>query len=95
MTKIVSKKIRASARGESCALRVSDYCGHDDETVVFAHLNTNFSGMGIKSPDIFGVYSCSTCHTLLDSSSVHAHHQLRALMETQMKLFEKGLIIVK
>jgi len=93
--KIQSKKIRQSARGECCALRTSPQCGYDDETVVFAHLNSNHRGMGLKSPDLFGVYSCSMCHAELDSSKVEAADQLRALMDTQMKLCEKGLIVVK
>lgn len=92
--KVVSKKIRASANGEVCSLRVSPFC-KDDETVVFAHLNSQFRGVGIKSPDLFGVYSCFHCHTMLDASKVHARDQLRALQETQMKLLEKGLIKIE
>ena len=92
--KIESKKIRASAKGESCSLRVSPYC-KDDETVVFAHLNSNYRGVGLKSPDLWGAYSCAWCHNMLDASKVSYKDQLRALQETQMKLFEKGLIEVK
>lgn len=89
-----SNKIRQSARGEACSLRVAQYCV-DDETVIFAHLNSNYRGTGIKSPDLFGVYSCHECHILLDSSEVSYYDQLRALQETQMKLYNKGLIIIK
>ena len=92
--KVVSKKIRASANGEACSLRVSPFC-QDGETVVFAHLNSQFRGIGIKSPDLFGVYSCFHCHQMLDASKVLVRDQLRALMETQMKLVEKGLIWVE
>ena len=88
-----SKKIRDSARGENCSLRVSFGC-KDDETVVFAHLNSNYRGMGIKSPDLFGVYACHHCHAMLDTSKVDHRDQLRALQETQMKLVDKGLINV-
>jgi len=91
--KIVSNKIRASARGQDCSLRVSQYCV-DDETVVFCHLNSVYRGTGIKSPDLFGVYACQYCHAELDASKVTAYDQLRALQETQMKLAEKGLIKV-
>lgn len=90
-----SKKIRESARGECCALRVSPQCGHDDETVILAHLNSNYRGMGFKSPEIFSVYSCHQCHLMLDSSQVDYQNQLRANQETQIKLIEKGLIIIK
>lgn len=91
---IKSKKIRESARGEDCTLRVSPYC-QDGETVVFCHLNTNLRGVGIKSPDLFGVYGCVYCHSMLDKSEVEHCDQLRALTETQMKLYEKGLLVVK
>lgn len=91
---IKSKKIRESARGEDCTLRVSTKC-QDGETVVFCHLNTNFRGVGLKSPDIFGCYSCYECHLLLDKSQVEYQDQLRALTETQMKLYDKGLLVVK
>lgn len=91
---IKSKKITQSARGECCTLRVSPQC-QDGETVVACHLNSNSRGTGFKSPDIFVVYGCYWCHQMLDSSKVDYQDQLRALQETQMKLFEKGLLVVK
>ncbi len=92
--KVVSKKIRASAEGEACSLRVSPFC-QDGETVVMAHLNSNYRGIGIKSPDLWVVACCHHCHSLLDASKVHPRDQLRALQETQMKLLEKGLIKIE
>lgn len=86
-----SKKIRDSARNESCSLRISPSC-QDGETVVFCHLNTPFKGWGLKSPDLFGVYGCYWCHQLLDSSRCDDSDKLRALIETQGKLLDKGLI---
>ena len=88
----MSKKIRASAKGENCSLRVSSKC-QDDETVVLCHLNSNYRGTGFKSPDIWGVYGCFWCHKDLDASMIDYQDQLRALQETQMKLLEKGLLI--
>ena len=86
-------KIRKSARDEACTLRVSSSC-QDGETVVLCHLNSPYKGMGFKSPDIFGIYGCHNCHILLDSGMTTKADQLRALMETQYKLMEKGLINV-
>lgn len=85
-------KIRESARGESCSLRVSSRC-QDGETVVLCHLNSNYRGVGFKSPDIWGVYGCFSCHQMLDAGRVDCRDQLRALQETQKKLLDKGLII--
>jgi len=86
-----SAKIRQSARGEVCTLR-QDGCGRYPDSTVFCHLNTPFKGMGLKSPDLFGVYGCYHCHLLLDSGQVPKEDQLRALIETQYKLLNKGLI---
>jgi hypothetical protein len=93
MVKIESKKIRKSAMGEGCSLRVTTQC-QDGETVVFAHLNSNYRGVGIKSPDIFGVYACYWCHTALDANKVDKGDQLRAPQETQLKSVDKGLLSV-
>ncbi len=87
---IKNNAIRGSARGENCALRIIPGCNPD--TVVAAHLNSNYKGMGNKSPDIFVVYACMRCHALLDAGKVHPKIQLRALQETQYKLMQKGLI---
>jgi len=87
-------KIRKSANGESCSLRVSPQCSHDEEgKVVLAHLNSNYRGTGFKSPDILAVYACYECHLLLDSSKVSYEDQQRAMFETLMKLIDKGLVI--
>ena len=88
-------KITKSAKGECCSLRVSPQCTDAEGMVVFCHLNSNYRGMGIKSPDLFGVYGCFWCHQELDASRVDAQDQLRALKETQMKLLDKGLIEIK
>ena len=90
--KIVSRAIRESARCQQCTLRIPGVCNHNPETTVFAHLNTKYKGMGNKSPDIFGVYACSACHAMLDSSRVKISDQFNALIETQMRLFDKNLL---
>lgn len=50
--------------------------------------------MGNKSPDLFGVYACMSCHVMLDSKRIDPADQLRALQETQMKLVELGIITI-
>lgn len=94
MTKVKSSKINRSARNEACSLRVSPQC-QDGETVVFAHINSNYRGVGLKSPDIFGCYACYWCHIMLDAGNVDKSDQLRAMQETQMKLVEKGLLKIE
>ena len=89
-------KIRRSARGEDCTLRL-EVCNGDSETTVLAHIGHN-RGMGIKCADYFSVYSCSACHDVIDGR-VKAKYfydlpleKLRALEETQGILFSKGLL---
>jgi len=95
--KIVSKKIRNSARDEDCSLRLPNICSFDPAKTIFCHINTVFKGAGMKSPDLFGVYGCSSCHDALDGktkSAVDPQDILDAMVETQMKLVEKGLITI-
>lgn len=93
-------KITKSARGEDCSLRLNE-CNENPETTILAHIGRN-RGMGIKCADYFAVYSCSSCHDVIDgrvTSSVTydelEYEKLRALEETQCKLFSKGLLVVK
>lgn len=94
-------KIRESAHLEDCALRIHGAAGCAGvETTVLAHLPSVDKGMGYKSPNWWGVYACRTCHDIIDGRAGAASllpddaapHLLRALYETQKKLFAKGLI---
>lgn len=49
MTRIVSKKLRDSARGQDCALRLPG-CRHNPEYTVLCHLPVGMRGVGMKSP---------------------------------------------
>ncbi len=90
---IRSKKIRNSARGQYCTLRLVGVCNFNDETTILAHIGRD-RGMALKCDDTFAVYSCSACHTAIDGAerSALALDLLRALEETQKILFDKGLI---
>ena len=91
--KIRSNAIRKSAWGETCSLRIPSVCNGNDETVVFAHLPGN-KGVGTKNHDLMGIYACYKCHLELDAGNIDAKDQLRALQETQLKLYEKGILEV-
>lgn len=95
---IKSKKIRESARSEDCSLRLVP-CS-STETTVLCHIG-RVKGVGLKCPDFFAVYGCSNCHDVLDgrvnagfSKTELKAEALRALEETQIKLFNKGLLSV-
>ena len=88
-------KIRKSAKDETCSLRVSPNCSHDEPgKVVLCHLNSNHRGIGIKSHDLLSCYGCYNCHLLLDASKVSYEDQQRAHFDTLMKLIDKGLVNV-
>ena len=91
-------KIRNSARGESCTVRIPGVCNHNPETVVFAHVNG--AGMGVKASDLHGAYCCAACHDIADGRArlpeVTADTVklwfLQGVLRTQLKLIEKGLV---
>lgn len=96
-TKIRSKKITQSARGESCTFRIPGVCNGDNETVVFCHAPSPDKGMGTKSDDFWGAYGCSACHGDMDIYTPFEVGDvwMRAIYETQKRLIEKGIIEVK
>ncbi|GGY87738.1 nuclease domain-containing protein [Shewanella fodinae] len=95
-----SKHITDSAKGQSCTVRLPGICNGNNETVVFAHIGHR-RGMGIKCADYFGVYACEACHSEVDRRTRHMSVEdlqpelLRALEETQERLFDAGLLIVE
>src|SRR5690606_33161017 len=92
---IVSPAIRNSARGQTCTVRWHG-CDYGTETTVFAHLPVGMKGVSTKTPDPFGVHACNNCHDCIDERNGRerppASELLRALAETQMRLFESGVL---
>jgi hypothetical protein len=59
--------LRKLAKGQACLLRIPGHCNGNRETVVLAHIRRASSGgMGLKPPDLCGVWACSGCHDALD-----------------------------
>jgi hypothetical protein len=99
-------KIRASAKGETCTFNLPGICNFNPETVVLCHAPHPDKGMGIKSPDTWAAYGCSSCHDVMDgrTSGFFVEHEfvtLRlqkvmawypAILETQRRLIAKGLM---
>lgn len=92
--RVVSQKLRDSARGQSCTLRLNG-CGYDDGTVVLAHIPCGQKGMGMKGPDMIACFACDNCHSIIDGrkrGEFEGADLLRAVAETQMFWIEKGLM---
>ncbi len=97
-----STKLRKSAKGEACTLRIPGVCNGNPETTVLCHISIpGMSGMAMKPIDMHGLYGCSECHRHLDDRSswnrieLSWFHVLRALFETQLRMVEKGEIFHK
>ena len=91
-SRCVSKAIRDSAKGEQCAARMS-WCNRNPETTVFCHIRKfGLAGFAIKPQDFHGFYGCSECHRR--EAEMGFEDLLRAMMETQTKLYEKNLLTV-
>lgn len=93
-------KIRSSAKGKSCDVRIPGVCIGGTETVVCAHLNGG--GSGQKSHDILSTRACFACHQWLDGGYVKTHtraerdlEHLQAIARTIPDYIAEGLIMVK
>ncbi len=90
-----SKKLRDSARGESCTLRLPG-CQNLTETTVLCHSPYAEHGKakGLKSEDHYACYGCYNCHQVLDKQyktpEIRAAFA-RAMALTQKRFRDKGL----
>lgn len=98
---IRSKKIRNSARGETCTMNSPVCNGGGDDATVFCHSNDSVAGKGAgqKADDLFGFFGCEQCHLWFDqkqaASWILNEYEKKAVYRTQRRLFDLGLIIVK
>lgn len=98
----VRQAIRDSARGEACTVRLIGVCNSDPETTVWSHYpgHAGDRGMGTKSMDLAGCYSCSACHDAVDGRTHFpglgsldlrlAWHE--AHLRSLVRLAQKGLL---
>ncbi len=96
-----SKKLRNSAKGQECQVRLPGLCNYNPETVVLAHVGKG-SGMGQKADDIHAAFCCSACHDILDkrqytpllSYEEIENYAWHGVQRTQKIWLEMGLIEV-
>jgi len=97
--RVVSKKVRDSARGQDCTVRLPGVCNWNPETTVLAHLPCGQKGVGMKGFDTVAVYACSSCHDAIDdrnrAAEVDWKDLLRAVAETHEALIRGGLLKIK
>lgn len=96
---VISKKIRNSARGQECQVRIPGVCNRNNETVILAHVGGG-AGMGQKCDDIHATYACSACHDVIDrrvrqgNASEVQVYAYEGMVRTQKLLLEQKLIQV-
>lgn len=96
---VISKKIRNSARGQECQVRIPSVCNRNNETVILAHVGKG-AGMGQKCDDIHATYACSACHDVIDGRvrigdpRINRLYAYEAMVRTQKLLLEQELIQV-
>jgi hypothetical protein len=96
-------KLRESARGESCLVRIPGVCTYDPATVILSHYRgqSGGKGMGIKSNDLCSAYACTACDAVYDGQRKRplgmtkeevdlAWHQ--GHIRTLVRMREKGVI---
>ena len=87
--------LRQEAKGRECQIRIYKVCNKNPETTVLAHLNERLVfgvGMGQKPPDIFGAWSCSSCHDALDFRTVVSHNGIKYTRSELEIMFYQGLL---
>lgn len=79
-----ASKIRKSAKGKECLVRLPGICSHNPETTVAAHIRiAGTCGMGIKPSDLLTVRACLSCHDEIDRRT-----QLLAADEVRLYVHE-------
>jgi hypothetical protein len=89
--------LRKLARDQPCMVRIPGICNFDPTTTVLAHIRRGgVGGMGIKPPDLCGVWACSSCHDVIDGRRVSEvpdgeleEYILDALCRTLAKVSER------
>ena len=91
-------KLRKSAQGQQCTLRLTG-CNFNSETTALAHIRMNkFCGASLKPPDYMSCFACSSCHDIIDGRTKgDSTYQdiLRAHFETLQIWVDTGLIEVR
>jgi hypothetical protein len=90
---ITNRKLRNSANGQECMIRLPGICNFDNSTTVLAHLNGG--GMGMKKSDLFGAFACSSCHAKVDSSKEYELDHRQGVERTQKFWLDNGYIEIK
>lgn len=96
-------KIRASANGEDCLVRMPGVCTFDPAKTIWSHARWLSAGKGrsLKAHDLCGAYCCTNCDAVYDGQTKPPAGMTREQvdldwfhghMRSLVRLAEKGLI---
>jgi hypothetical protein len=70
-----NKKIRESARGKECLMKLPGCCGGTESTI-WSHYRgeAGGKGMGLKADDLCGAYACTHCDAVYDGQKQRPAH---------------------
>jgi hypothetical protein len=81
------KRMRDACRDEPCFLRIPGVCTSDPKKSAPAHRNEG-KGMGLKTPDVFTVPACPTCHHEYDQGKRFVREHKRVLWNAAYEYWE-------
>jgi len=94
-------KLRETARGRDCQVRLEGICNFDPDTTVLAHYRlAGTCGMGLKPHDLLGAWACSSCHDEIDhrtwnfAPEITARAHLEGVLRTLVVLIKEGKITI-
>ena len=98
----VDQRIRESARGEDCTVRIPGVCRAHPDYTIWSHapLGAAGKGRGLKALDLCGAYCCTACDAVIDGQSPLPGGYSRAMalndwfmghMRSLVRLRQKGL----
>jgi hypothetical protein len=91
-----TSKLRQSAKGRECQIRIHEVCNWNPETTVLCHMGGG--GMGTKQPDLFAAFGCSACHDEVDRRTrkidlrLATEYFYAGIFRTQAIWLKEGLI---
>lgn len=89
-------KLRKSAKGRECTIRIPGVCNFNPETTVLCHLGGG--GLGMKHPDLLAAFGCSDCHNEVDRRTMVYETDyvklcfFEGMIRTQAIFLSEGLI---
>lgn len=100
---IKSKKLRDSAKGRACTIRLYPYCTGGGPDSVLCHVQFRGGIMGGKETDLSSAIGCDACHSIIDGRvPVKDIPELeivrcvvRGMIETQEYWWRSGLLSIK